>query len=52
MGKVASLMKTLEEQLKGLGKCFNEQNAFIGNCLAEFLQILDEHPRGENSPIP
>ena len=52
MGKVNSLMKTLEEQSKGLGECFNEQNAFVGNRLAKFLQTLDEHPRGENSPIP
>ena len=52
MGKVASLMKTLEEQSKGLGECFNEQNTFIGNCLAEFLRTLDERPRGENSRIP
>ena len=52
MGKVASLMKTLEEQSKGLSKCFNEQNAHISNHLAEFLQTLDERPRGENSPIP
>ena len=52
MGRVASLMKTLEEQSKGLNKCFNEQNAHVGNHLAEFLQTLDEHPRGENSLIP
>ena len=52
MGKVVSLMKTLEEQSKGLGECFNEQNTFVGNCLAEFLQTLDECPRGENFPIP
>ena len=47
-----SLMKTLEEQLKGLSEYFNKQNTFVGNHLAEFLQMLDEHPRGENSPIP
>ena len=52
MKEVKSLMKTLDEQLKGLGECFNEQNTFVGNCLAEFLQMLDEHPRGQNSPIP
>ena len=52
MGKVASLMKTLEEQSKGLSECFNEQNAHVGNRLAEFLQTLEEHPRRENSPIP
>ena len=52
MGSVASLMKTLEEQSKGLSECFNEQNAFVGNRLAEFLQMLDECPRRENSPIP
>ena len=52
MGKVASLMKTLEEQSKGLSECFNEQNAHVGNRLAEFLQTLDERPRGQNSPIP
>jgi hypothetical protein len=52
MGKVTSLMKTLEEQSRGLGKCFNEQNTFVENCLAKFLQTLDECPREKNSPIP
>ena len=35
-----------------VSECFNEQNAHVGNRLAEFLQTLDEHPRGGNSPIP
>ena len=51
MEEVKALMKTLEEQSKGLGECFNQQNTFVGNRLAEFLQMLDECPRGENSPI-
>ena len=44
MEEVKTLMKTWEEQSKGLGECFNQQNTFIGNPLAEFLQMLDEHP--------
>ena len=52
MGKVKSLTKTLEEQSKGLSECFDEQNTFVRNHLVEFLQTLDECPRGENSPIP
>ena len=52
MGRVVSLMKTLEEQSKGLSKCFNKQNTHVGNHLAKFLQTLDKRARGENSPIP
>ena len=52
MEEVKTLMKTLKEQLRGLGECFNQQNTFVRNRLAKFLQMLDEHPRGENSPIP
>ena len=47
MGEIKSLMKVLEDQSKGLGECFDQQNAFVRNCLVEFLQVL-----GENSPIP
>ena len=48
MEEIKSLMKILEDQLKGLGECFDQQNTSVRNCLAKFLQTLDV--LGETTP--
>ena len=41
----------MNEKVQALEELFDAHNTHVGNHLREFLQILDEHPRGTTSPI-